>query len=124
LDAIEKTMPEDRYQAALQAGIEADIEATTHALEHYVNHAMANASPARPATKEHAEFYAHGLEPLSGRELEVLGLIAAGLTNQEIAEELIVTVGTVKSHTHSIYNKLGVKNRTQAIKLARDFNLI
>ena len=63
-------------------------------------------------------------EPLSGRELEVLNLLAAGKTNAEIARALFISVGTVKSHTNSIYRKLGAKNRTGALARARDLGLI
>jgi LuxR family maltose regulon positive regulatory protein len=64
------------------------------------------------------------VEPLSERELEVLRLVAAGRTNREIAGELVVALSTIKSHTHSIYGKLGVRNRTQAIALARELGLL
>jgi LuxR family maltose regulon positive regulatory protein len=63
-------------------------------------------------------------EPLSERELEVLGLIAAGLSNREIAQELYITVGTVKRHTNHIYGKLGVHSRTQAAAKARELGLL
>jgi LuxR family maltose regulon positive regulatory protein len=63
-------------------------------------------------------------EPLSGRELEVLRLIASGLSNREIAQELFVTPGTVKRHTHNIYGKLEVRSRTQAVARARDLDLV
>jgi LuxR family maltose regulon positive regulatory protein len=63
------------------------------------------------------------IEPLSGRELEVLQLMADGLSNREIADELVLAVGTVKAHIHNIYGKLGVRSRTQAIARARDLNL-
>jgi ATP/maltotriose-dependent transcriptional regulator MalT len=59
------------------------------------------------------------VEPLTEREMEVLHLVAAGLSNQEIADRLVITLGTVKSHTNSIYGKLGVKSRTQAIARAK-----
>ncbi len=64
------------------------------------------------------------IEPLSNRELEVVGLIAAGLTNREIAQELVIAVGTVKRHTNNIYGKLGVQNRTQAVARVREFGLL
>lgn len=64
------------------------------------------------------------VEPLTERELEVLALIAAGMTNQEIGQELIITVGTVKRHLHNIYGKLNVSNRTQAVTRARELNLL
>jgi LuxR family maltose regulon positive regulatory protein len=63
-------------------------------------------------------------EPLSQRELEVLALMAAGLTNREIAERLVISPETVKKHTTAIYGKLGVKNRTEAAARARDLDLL
>jgi LuxR family transcriptional regulator, maltose regulon positive regulatory protein len=64
------------------------------------------------------------VEPLSERELEVLQLVAAGLKNQEIAEELFVVVGTVKAHLNSIYRKLGVQSRIQAVSRAKELDLL
>lgn len=62
--------------------------------------------------------------PLSKRELEVLRLMVAGHSNQQIAEQLIVTVGTVKKHLNTIYSKLGVGSRTQALVRAQTLNLL
>jgi ATP/maltotriose-dependent transcriptional regulator MalT len=64
------------------------------------------------------------VEPLSERELELLRLLAAGMTNRAIAESLMVSVNTVKTHARSIYGKLGVRNRTQAAARARELGLI
>jgi LuxR family maltose regulon positive regulatory protein len=64
------------------------------------------------------------VEPLSERELQVLRLVAAGLSNREIAERLIISVGTVKTHAHNIYGKLNVRGRTQAVARARELDLI
>jgi LuxR family maltose regulon positive regulatory protein len=64
------------------------------------------------------------IEPLSERELEVLRLVNAGLSNSEIANNLIVTVGTVKKHLNNIFGKLGVSSRTQAIAAARTLDLL
>ena len=64
------------------------------------------------------------VEPLSDRELELLHLMAAGLSNQEIAEKLIITLGTVKSHANHIFGKLGVQGRVKAINRARELALI
>jgi LuxR family maltose regulon positive regulatory protein len=61
---------------------------------------------------------------LSGRELEVLCLVMAGKSNQEIAEQLFVTVDTVKKHLTHIFRKLGVRSRIQAVAQARDMGLI
>ncbi len=63
-------------------------------------------------------------EPLSVREQDVLNLIAAGLTNREIAEALVISTETVKKHTASIYGKLGVGNRTEAAAKARALNIL
>jgi DNA-binding CsgD family transcriptional regulator len=64
------------------------------------------------------------VEPLSAREQDVLGYIDAGLSNREIAEQLFLTVGTVKWHTNNIYTKLGVNSRTQALARAREYQLL
>ena len=63
-------------------------------------------------------------EPLSARELEVLDLIAAGLTNQQIAARLYVSLHTVKSHARNLYAKLGVSSRTQAAAKGRALGLL
>jgi predicted ATPase/DNA-binding CsgD family transcriptional regulator len=63
-------------------------------------------------------------EQLSERELEILTLMNEGLSNRQIAEHLYLAIGTVKSHNHNIYGKLGVANRVQALKRARELNLI
>jgi len=63
-------------------------------------------------------------DPLSERELEVLTLLASGKTNSEVARELFVSVGTVKSHTGNIYRKLGARNRAEALARARGLGLI
>jgi len=64
------------------------------------------------------------VEPLSERELEVLRLIAEGLSNAEIAERLVIAQGTVKRHINNIYGKLGVGSRTQAIARSRELGLL
>ena len=63
-------------------------------------------------------------EPLTKREMEVLNLLAAGLTNREIAEQLVVSPETVKKHSANIYGKLSVGNRTQAVARAREWGLL
>jgi LuxR family maltose regulon positive regulatory protein len=62
-------------------------------------------------------------EPLTPREIEVLKLIMAGLTNPEIAGQMVISAETVKKHAGNIYAKLGVKNRTEAAAKARQIDL-
>jgi LuxR family maltose regulon positive regulatory protein len=64
------------------------------------------------------------LEPLSQRELEVLQLVARGLSNHEIGERLFLALDTVKGHNRSIYAKLQVQRRTEAIARARELGLL
>ncbi|MDP1803126.1 MAG: LuxR C-terminal-related transcriptional regulator [Bacteroidota bacterium] len=61
---------------------------------------------------------------ISKRELEVLQLMSAGLSNNEIAEKLFVSLNTVKTHSSKLFEKLDVKRRTQAIEKAKRLNLI
>jgi LuxR family maltose regulon positive regulatory protein len=64
------------------------------------------------------------IEPLSEQELIVLRLLSEGLSNQDIAERLVITRGTAKWHVHNLYAKLGVSGRTKAIVRARALNLL
>ena len=64
------------------------------------------------------------VEPLSKREREVLQLIAQGLSNEQAAERLFVSVSTVKTHLINIYSKLGVERRTQAVARAQELKLL
>ena len=64
------------------------------------------------------------VEPLSRRELEVLQLIARGLSNSEIGERLSLALDTVKGHNRNIFGKLQVKRRTEAVARARELDLL
>ena len=64
------------------------------------------------------------VESLTDRELEVLRLIDAGLSNREIAERLVISLNTVTTHTKGLYGKLNVHSRTQAVNRARDLGLL
>jgi LuxR family maltose regulon positive regulatory protein len=61
---------------------------------------------------------------LSVRESEILSLIAEGMSNQEIADRLVISITTVKTHTGNIYNKLGVTSRTRALARAEELGLL
>jgi LuxR family maltose regulon positive regulatory protein len=63
------------------------------------------------------------IEPLSERELEVLKLLRSELSGPEIAQQLIVSLNTLRTHTKNIFNKLGVNNRRAAIRRAEELDL-
>ncbi len=88
---------------------------------HYLRKLLAALEGEARATATRAE---GPLEPLSERELEVLQLVAAGKTNREVAAELFVSVGTVKTHVNNLYRKLGTHSRTQAVARARELKLL
>lgn len=61
---------------------------------------------------------------ITKRELEILGLIAEGLSNREISERLFVSENTVKTHSSRLFEKLDVKRRTQAVQRGKEFGLL
>jgi NarL family two-component system response regulator LiaR len=61
---------------------------------------------------------------ITPRELEILGLIAAGLSNREIAERIFVSENTVKTHANRLFDKLNAKRRTQAVQVGKELGLI
>jgi LuxR family maltose regulon positive regulatory protein len=63
------------------------------------------------------------IEPLSERELEVLRLLKTELSGPEIADELMIALSTMRTHTQNIYSKLGVSNRREAVRRAEELNL-
>lgn len=79
------------------------------------------AVPAVPFVSDAARAEALGLTP---RELEILSLMAEGLSNREIAERVYLSENTVKTHAARVYEKLGARRRTQAVQLARAHLLI
>ncbi len=80
--------------------------------------AFSDSPPAKPDAAQPL------IEPLSDRELEILALIALGLSNQQIASRLVLSLATVKWHASNIYGKLGVRNRNQAVVKARELGLL
>jgi DNA-binding CsgD family transcriptional regulator len=71
--------------------------------------------------RDEARLAALGITP---RELEILELIAQGLSNKEIAERVFVSENTVKTHSSRVFDKLGARRRTQAVQLGKDLKLI
>jgi LuxR family maltose regulon positive regulatory protein len=95
----------------------------------YANRLLAASPPGQRTTQRFPSSSAHRpssapFETLTRRELEVLRCLAGGLSNKEIAGQLVIAVATVKQHLKHIYSKLDVHNRTQAINRARDLDLL
>lgn len=111
-ESLKARLGESRFHNAWERGGNHDLETIVHHLLEEST-AIPNTPPIQPL-----------IEPLSERELEVLRLIAEGLSNRDIAERLVLTVGTIKVHTRNIYGKLGVGSRTQAIAEAGKLNLL
>lgn len=113
---LERTLESDVFVAAWERGKLLDIDDIAIELRQQF--------PAVPSPSEKKEKGAGSLiELLTEREREVLRLIAGGFSNQDIAYQLILSVGTVKWYTTQIYGKLGVQNRAQAVRRAQELNL-
>lgn len=103
-------------RAAVVRGRTRDFETALREVVQHLSVPFSNGKPPVP----HPE----PLDALSERELEILRLVAEGMSNQQIADHMVIALGTVKTHVHNIYGKLGVESRTQAIARARELNLI
>jgi LuxR family maltose regulon positive regulatory protein len=90
----------------------------------YLGQLMRAIGRLNPGTEVPSEHMPAVVTRLSGRELEVLKLLAAGRTNRDIASELVVSPHTVKRHVANILDKLGAANRTEAGVRARDLGLL
>ena len=114
-DDLEASVPPANFQAAWVRGEKLDLQTT-------VTRLMTQFSP-----QDEDAAWAINLtliDPLTRRELEVLRLVAEGLSNAQIGERLFITTGTVKHYTNNIYTKLAVANRVQATAQARKLGLI
>jgi LuxR family maltose regulon positive regulatory protein len=124
--ALELTAPEQRTAVWVDAGysvvplLEAAVLGKDASPE-AISHAVELLAMLRDRTDARTGGATGGL---SKRELAVLRFLAAGHTNQEIGKILFLAVGTVKKHTHNIYTKLSVANRTQAVQAARERGLL
>ena len=109
-------------EGAPMAGLLAEAVAHGIAPEYVKRLLLAFAVAAQPTNKAVA---APALaEPLSDRELEVLQLVAQGLSNREISEQLFLALDTVKGHNRRIFGKLQVQRRTEAVARARELGLV
>jgi LuxR family maltose regulon positive regulatory protein len=93
----------------------------------YLQQLFANVPVKNPEQRDQPSAQSHRsewIEPLSDRELEVLNLVADGFTRSEIADQLVLSLNTVKTHARNIYNKLGVNNQMQAVGKARALGLL
>ena len=88
------------------------------------SHLLASLSGPEPETDPRARANRLLVEPLSERELEILSLVADGLSNQQIADKLFVALSTVKKHMSAVLGKLNAESRTEAIQRARTLGLI
>lgn len=90
----------------------------------YIRKLLAAFGPQMPPPDDDSAQPVSEVDPLSPRELELLRLVAQGLSNQEIGERLFLALDTVKGHNRRIYAKLQVQRRTEAVARARALGLI
>jgi len=128
--ALTSFAEEDLVQRALQAGAISYILKDVHSdklaqavREAHQGHGMIDSAAAQVLVKAAQEPPSQDYD-LTERERQVLALMAEGKTNQEIAEELTLSVGTVRFHVSNILSKLGVSNRTEAVSLALQQKLV
>ncbi len=129
-EALSLAEPEGYVRLFLDEGVPmltllSQVSKTDPLLHGYVQQLLAHAHVAPSSSFDHVPPKKQPLvEPISERELEVLQLMAAGASNEEIAEQLVIAVGTAKRHVSNILAKLAVSNRTQAVARARELALL
>ena len=104
--------PRPRYRAMLLEAIQAHLIA------------LAPAAPPPVVAEQPTDASRAMANPLSPRELQILGLICKGLSNQEIGQQIFLSLSTVKWHNQNIFDKLDVQRRTEAVARARELNLL
>jgi DNA-binding CsgD family transcriptional regulator len=109
---LAQTLPDDAYRLHWEQGQTLTLDAVQARIGQQFGTAPDALVPMEPQ------------QLLTARESDILRLLAAGLTNPQIAEQLVIGAGTVKTHTLSIYRKLDVANRTQAITRAQELGLL
>jgi LuxR family maltose regulon positive regulatory protein len=126
LKRYEAKFTPEQFATAIQQGQASDLTEMVAAIQndlvsmstHSPPQAESSPTATQPSTNQPL------LDPLTERELEILQLIAAGRTNREIGEELVLALGSVKWYASQIYSKLQVKNRTEAAAKARALKLL
>jgi ATP/maltotriose-dependent transcriptional regulator MalT len=108
-------------QSNLRQKIGATLDHGSPRLLAYANKLLAAFAGPDPAVTPKSE---SSTDSLNEREMEILRLIHAGLTNQEIADQIVIAVSTVKWHVNHLYAKLGVHTRTQALARAKELGLL
>jgi ATP/maltotriose-dependent transcriptional regulator MalT len=118
---LEAELSPEEFAAAWARGEALDLETTVEQLINEFSSPIDTTESDPVATRSPADT---SPDALSERELEILALLAEGLTNRQIAEQLYISRGTVKAHAHNIFEKLGVSNRLQATTRARELGLL
>lgn len=117
LEFYASDLDNDDFEAAVERGKQQKLEAIAADLP--TLYQSQQVAPAATSSSEQPL-----VDPLTPRELEVLQLIARGYSNQDIADDLVLALGTVKWYASQIYSKLDVLNRTEAVARARELNLL
>ena len=123
ISPYESTIAAVKTQLGETAFALAWAEGRAMTLDQAVAYALQNKGLSTQMTHHDPEINQTLIDPLSERELQVLRLMAEGLSNAEIAQALILSVETVKVHARNIYGKLGVRDRTQAVIQAQTLKL-
>jgi ATP/maltotriose-dependent transcriptional regulator MalT len=121
LETLQAELAPEVFAAAVRRGEANDLETVAAALANRFSAPNEQGKVAAPADRIAAPSLD---QPLTSRELEILRLIADGLTNAEIADQLFLTKGTVKWYVHQLLSKLYAATRTQAVARARTLGLL
>jgi LuxR family maltose regulon positive regulatory protein len=127
--ALALAEPENYIRSFLDLGVPMrellarSLESTEPNLRAYVSRLLSHVGADAPVGLSQPNVDAL-IEPLTERELEVLRLVAQGLSNREIGERLFLALSTVKGHTRVIFDKLHVQRRTEAVARARELGLL
>ena len=121
---IQDRLGEERFAAAWAAGREMTLEQVLAEQAHATAPVQTSTVPTIPQPADTAALPPTSPDELTPREVEVLRLVAAGLSNAQMAEQLIISPRTVHAHVRSIYSKLGITSRAAATRYALDHKLI